>query len=222
MKPFLAPIVKEFRAAGETRKASRKERKSLNDVCEELAEAFQRMQQTERWSGAGNPPSGPAERGESPVDPPVPGHGGKRRRKQASEHDAETSEATADATENKLRKRGRNRNLTLAPSPEEASGRMIRLLERIAGGSLQPPARLESFDPAFRSRWEADRKRMGVVINTNFPMYPEFKGSPAYLAETIIMKLAEPIEGESRTVADYVAEVTNMSAAWASVHQGDE
>ena len=95
----------------------------------------------------------------------------------------------------------------------------MRLIERIAGGSLQPPARLESFEPALRSRMETGKKTE-VVLNTSFPLYAEFKGSPAYLAETIVMKLAEPIEGESRTVADYVAEVTNTTAAWARVHQG--
>ena len=96
---------------------------------------------------------------------------------------------------------------------------MVRLLEKIAGGSLQPPARLESFDLAERSRMETGEKTE-VVINTSFPLYTEFTGSPGYLAETIVMKLAEPVEGEDRMVADYVAEVNNVMSVWARVHQG--
>ena len=59
-----------------------------------------------------------------------------------------------------------------------------------------------------------------------FPFFSRNKKSLALNIKSdegreIIMKLAEPIEGESRTVADYVAEVTNMTAAWARVHRGD-
>ncbi|MCH7921223.1 MAG: hypothetical protein IIC50_25045, partial [Planctomycetes bacterium] len=51
MHPFLAPIIREFTKASDAGKASRAERKTLNTVCGELAEAFRRVQRDDVWPG---------------------------------------------------------------------------------------------------------------------------------------------------------------------------
>jgi len=58
MHEFLGPIVREFQKSTERRPATREERKCLSSVCDELAEAFRKLQENRSWAG----PSGRAER----------------------------------------------------------------------------------------------------------------------------------------------------------------
>ena len=181
----------------------------------EPQEVFRRVQHEEVWPGK-EPGSGLQERGDTPVDPPFQGYAGRlpKTAKPKAERDPKTPRGKKER-----KKREPNTNHTLAPASDMAVGRMVRLIDRISGGTLEPPARLEAWERFERSRMVTGKKTE-IVINTNFPLYAEFKGSEGYLAETIIMKVAEPGEGESRTVTDYVAEVTNMTAVWADVHRG--
>ena len=97
---------------------------------------------------------------------------------------------------------------------------MIRLISKVSGGGMKPPAILDAFDPSQRSGWRTEGGESTIVVNTAFPLYDAFDGSPPYLAETIIMKLAEGAEGEMRAnLGDYISEVNAVTAAWARVHK---
>ncbi len=87
---------------------------------------------------------------------------------------------------------------------------------------MKPPAVLDAFDPSLRSGWRTEGGDTKIVINTAFPLLMEFDGAPGYLAETMVMELAMPQEGEQRDLGDYIAEVNAVTAAWARVHQRAE
>ena len=226
LKPFMAPIIREFQEAAEKRSYTREERKALRTVCEEVGEVFRRLQQDRSWSGIDHRP-GPAERGEFPVDPPVPGEGGRRRSKRAQKNERE--EKPNDGEARPTKPRGPITEYTLAAPEEDSVGKLIRLLDKVSGGTMNPPAILGSLDPSVRAGWRTDGQTK-LVVNTDFPLYEVFRQGQAadrkgqaragYFAETVIMKLAEPAEGEQRALADYLAEVSNLTAAWARLRQG--
>jgi len=99
-------------------------------------------------------------------------------------------------------------------------GRIIRLLAKVSGGGLKPPAVLEAFEPSVRSGWRTDGTESKIIVNTAFPLYRALDAAPGYLAETVVMELAKPREGEGRSLADYLTEVNAVTASWARVHQG--
>ncbi len=227
MKPFMAPIIREFQEAAEKRSYTREERKALRTVCEEVGEVFRRLQQHRSWAGIDHAP-GPAKRGEVSVDPPVPGEGGRRRSKRAKKKEKE--EKTKDGEAQPTKPRGPITDYTPAAPEEDSVGTLIRLLDRVSGGTMNPPAILDSLDASVRAGWREDGRERKLVVNTEFPLYQVFRQGQApghrgqardgYFAETVIMKLAEPVNGEQRPLADYLAEVGNLTAAWARLRQG--
>lgn len=210
MHGFLAPIVAQFRRAGESKPASREEKKRLGQVCHELSEAFRRLQQDRAFPGSGEVPTEP-KRGSSPVSESVVGLGGRKRPEPRGSGRPEAPGGTQ-------RSKGEITNHT--EPPDDPVGKLTRLLTRISGGSLRPPAVLDSLgDRSQRSDWRKDNGTTKLVVNTDFPLYVELKGAEGYLAETIILKLAEPQEGDPKSLDDYLAEVNNLLVAWASVHR---
>ena len=111
------------------------------------------------------------------------------------------------------------RKPTIFLDQENTVGRIIRLLTKVSGGGLKPPAILEAFEPSVRSGWRTDGTESKIVVNTAFPLYRALDAAPGYLAETVVMELAKPREGEGRSLADYLTEVNAVTAAWARVHQ---
>jgi len=212
---FLAPIVREFREAAEKTVIPREQKKALNNVCDELAEVFRDFQEKRSWSES-PANAAMAEKGEHSIAPPVPGYGG--RTPKHIQHGGQTRERVDNRPPRNVEP-----HLTPLSNPEEATGRMIRLISKVSGGGMKPPAILDAFDPSQRSGWRTEGGESKIVVNTAFPLYDAFAGSPPYLAETLIMKLAEGAEGETRAnLGDYVAEVNAVTAAWARVHKRGE
>jgi hypothetical protein len=212
LNAFLAPIVRQFREAAEKTVITREQRKALSEVCEELAEVFRELREDRSWSAA-RPQEAVSEKGNMSVDPPVPGYGGRA-----------VGQARGDSERQQpgdVRSHGeRQSQPTPLARPENAIGRMIRLINKVSGGGIKPPAILDAFDPSQRSGWRTQGGESKIIVNTAFPLYEAFGGSPPYLAETVIMKIAEGVEGEAeRTLEDYVAEVNQVTAAWARMHR---
>lgn len=92
----------------------------------------------------------------------------------------------------------------------------MRKLAKITGGSTRPPAILDVLDPSVRSQWREEQgSAKKIVVNVKYPLYEEFGGSEPYLAETLIMQLAQPLqEGEVKTLEEFLAEVNNVLRAW--------
>jgi len=207
MHKFLSPIVREFQKSTEKRPATREERKCLGSVCDELAEAFRKLQEDRLWASSPEAQCQPVERGEVEVDPPVEGYGGRKPRRPGDER------ADSRAAGGTRRGSGKRKPTTVLDE-EITVGRIIRLLTKVSGGGLKPPAVLEAFEPSVRSGSESK-----IVINTALPLYRALDAAAGYLAETVVMELAKPREGEARSLADYLTEVNAVTAAWARVHQ---
>ena len=94
-------------------------------------------------------------------------------------------------------------------------GNLLRKLTKITGGSTKPPGVLDHLDPSIRSQWRQDNGSAKIVVNVDYPLYQQFGGSTPYLAETLIMHIAQPVqEGEVKTLEDYLWEVNNIIKAW--------
>ena len=196
---FLAPIVAELRQAGEKRPIAREEKKRLSKVCEEVGEALRRLN-ADALDKAGQD---------------APGEGGKR--------DTQPGGRRSPTPRGGHREpyKGGSRGTTVNPTepPPDAVGKLMRKLTKITGGSSRPPAILDVLDPSVRSQWREEQGSAKViVVNVKYPLYEEFSGSEPYLAETLIMQLAQPLqEGEVKTLEEFLAEVNNVIRAWAEV-----
>ena len=210
MHQFLAPIVREFLKASEKRAVTREEKRTLSSVCDELAETLRRLEEDRSLANSPNTANALADRGEFNVEPPVLGYGGQQRPQAAPIKDSAPAKGQ--------KRQSGVKEPSLVPQPEDAVGRMIRLLAKVSGGGLRPPAILDAFDPSMRSGWRTNGETK-LVVNTAFPLYQEFGPAPGYLAETVVMELAKPLEGQEKTLANYIAEVNQITSAWARVHQ---
>jgi len=193
---YLAPIIAELRAAGEKRPIDREERKRLTRVCEEIGEALAKLNAT--------PPSGESGSG---ANPSGTAPGGRRRRRRRGTRTPYTPTG---------RTRGPVVNPT--PPPEDAVGKLLRQIARVTGGSSRPQAVPDNLDPSVRSQWRTESGVAKVVVNVNYPLYKELKGAAPYMAETVVMQLAQPIqEGEAKPLNEYLSEVNSIICAWAGV-----
>ena len=195
----LAPIVAELRRAGERRPITREEKKLLSKVCDDLGEALRRLN-ADALGGLGG---GVGAGGGAKDDV---GGGGRRSPTPRGGHRSEHQGGSRGPTQNPT------------PPPEGAVGILMRKLAKITGGSTKPPAVLEQLDPSVRSQWRPDPGSPKIVVNIDYPLYKEFQGSEPYLAETVVMQLAQPLqEGEAKTLDEFLAEVNNVIRAWAEV-----
>lgn len=196
---FLGPIVTELRQAGEKRPITREEKKLLSKVCDDLGEALRRLNADPLSESGGGDAAG--ESGKDDVGP-----GGRR-------------SPTPRGVQRKPHQGG-SRGPTEKPTapPKGAVGILMRKLAKITGGSTKPPAVLEPLDPSVRSLWRPDPGSPKIVVNIEYPLYREFQGSEPYLAETVVMQLAQPLqEGEAKTLDEFLTEVNNVIRAWAEV-----
>lgn len=209
MHGLLAPVVAAFRKAADKRPATREARKTLGQVCQELSEAFQKLRDERTWPD-GRASVGLPRSGDLPLDQPVVGVGGRQppRPGRGRNHKPPTAE-----------RNGRRPPRPRTEPPPDAVGHMLRLLSKVAGGDLKPPVIFDSIDRHVRSAWRWDNGSSKMVVNTDFCLFRELGPSPGYLAETIVLELAKPPEGEDRPLADYLSEVTNVLIAWSSVRQ---
>lgn len=93
----------------------------------------------------------------------------------------------------------------------------MRLLDKVTGGSTRPPLRIHSWDPSERSVWSTEVAKAWLDINKSYHLYRSFNGSKAYLAETAILELCKPREGESMSAMEYVDRVNLMLLRWNQV-----
>jgi hypothetical protein len=209
MHGLLGPVVAALRGAADKRPATREARKTLAQVCHELSEAFRKLQEETMWPD-GRTSVGPRTSGDLPLDQPVVGVGGRQ----------PPHGGLGRIREPRNGKEGGRRPPTARTEPPaDAVGHMLRLLSKVAGGDLKPPVVFDSIDPYVRSAWRWDNGSSKIVVNTNFCLFVELGPSPGYLAETIVLELAKPPEGEDRPLDDYLSEVTNVLIAWSSVRQ---
>jgi hypothetical protein len=54
-------------------------------------------------------------------------------------------------------------------------------------------------------------------INKNYHLYAAFEGAKAYLAETAILELCKPPEGEEMSAQDYTSQVSLLLLRWRDV-----
>ncbi len=186
MHDILAPVVAEFRKAADRQLVTREERKNLNKVCDELADALRTLQcaasvHKDEITGDGS--------GEARNFGLAPGG-----RKTASPSDDPRSFSREGGP-------GGAKEPRTSPPPG-AVGRLVRLMQRVNRGDLKPPVVLDALDPHTRSSWRTDGGVSTIVVNTNFCLYKDLEARSGYLAETIVMELAKPVEGESRTLDD--------------------
>ena len=76
--------------------------------------------------------------------------------------------------------------------------------------------RIRSWEASERSVWTTEAQAW-LDINKNYHLYQSFNGSDPYLAETAILELCKPREGEEMTATRYVDKVNLMLLKWSQV-----
>ena len=188
---WLRPIIAEFRRAGETHAISREARKRLNQVRRQLSEAMRELATGGRLGN--NPTAAPSADGRKPPSGIV------------QDHFIEAHRPRHTRSEGQPR----------TPAPPDAVGTLVRLGRRLDSGKEMPPFELQPLDPSVRS----DSKREGglltkVVINSNYCLYRELDGKEAYLAETALIELLKPAEGDKRFVPEFLGDLEQALIAW--------
>lgn len=201
MHDFLKPIIAEFRRAGEVRRATKEERRNLASVCDELAETFRRVREKADWETKLDEWAGKHKAVAAP--------GGRARPEERNGH------ADPPSTS------GQPRRPATEP-PDDPVGKLMRLMSRMGGRDLRPPVVFDAFDPSVRTEWRSNGRSNELVINQNFCLYEQLDGSPGYLAETILLAVLAPTEGDPKTVDEYLGEVNNLLSVWAGIHEESE
>jgi len=92
------------------------------------------------------------------------------------------------------------------PAPADAVGSLLR--RRRAG---LPSIEFDSLGGVDRSQMKADGQCL--VINRDYPLYPEIGETDSYIAETYVLGILEPEIGEG-LASSFVAEVNRVLAEW--------
>lgn len=210
MRNFLAPIIAELRRASEELKPTKEERRNLTNVREEIAEVFRGLQSGETWDGEHAPSA--AKSGSTPVEPPEIGSGGRKPpepRRNGKISDPITHQ-----------EKPREPVINRSEPPSDAVGGLLRSLRKVGGEDLVPPTELNSLeDASVRVDWKHEGGKKKLIINRNFPLYKQLEGAPGYIAETIILELAKPDEGDPKSLEQYLDMVNNLLVAWSKVHE---
>jgi hypothetical protein len=193
----LQPLISALRASGAEERVNKAEKQRATEVADELERVYTLLQEGEDRGDAD-------ERNGSSTEI------GPKGRKRSS------------GPENRppaLDPRGPNRNPPrprTAP-PEDPVGSLVRLLDKITGGSARPPLRIRSWDASERSAWTTEGAKTWLDINKSYHLYQSFNGAKPYLAETAILELCRPREGEQMTATEYVGRVGLMLLKWHQV-----
>lgn len=193
----LGPLISELRRASEDSRVTKAEKDRAREVAEELEKAFASLEVvpelpvSERGNGAS---AGVGPGGRKPPTPRPP----------------------HSSVENP---RGPNRNprAPKTPPPEDAVGGLVRLLEKVTGGKRRPPLRIRAWESSERFAWTTEGAQAWLDINKSYPLYKALNGSKPYLAETAILGLCQPREGEPMSATEYMDKVNLMLVKWARV-----
>jgi hypothetical protein len=193
MHEWLRPVIAEFRRAGDAQPITREERKRVGQIRRQLTEALKNLT-------SGREPGS--------TDSNQPQNGRKPRE---------------------------GRNLQLAPSvtaiasakrqpeprtvaPPNAVGVLKRLRRSLGASTDMPPIELVEVDESVRASSDRhDGLVTKIRINKRFCLYQELDGAEGYLAETALLELLSPDEGEQRSVSDFLGEVSQCLLAWQKV-----
>lgn len=193
----LKPLISELRKAGEESRVTKAEKDRAREVADELEKAFALLEEMPAVAGGagGNGASSEGEPGgrKPPTPRPSPGHPTKPRGPNKKPHEPRT------------------------PPPEDAVGTLVRLLEKVTGGKRRPPLRIRSWEFTERFAWTTEGAQVWLDINKSYPLYKALSGCKPYLAETAVLALCNPQDGESMSAADYVEKVNLMLVKWAEV-----
>jgi hypothetical protein len=81
-----------------------------------------------------------------------------------------------------------------------------------------PPIELVEVDDSVRVSGDRQDGRVTKIrINKRFCLYQELDGAEGYLAETALLELLSPEEGEQRSVSDFLGEISQCLSAWQRV-----
>ena len=193
----LAPLIADLRRAGEEARVSKEEKERAREVAEELEKVFASLKEAadlgvSAGSNGSSADAEPAGRKKPEAKAPRP--------------------PVQDP-------RGPNQNAPKArtPPPEDPIGTLARLLEKVTGGSSRPPLRIRSWDSDERSAWTTEGAQVWLDINKSYHLYQHLRGAKAYLAETAILELCGPREGEAMGAAEYIDRVNLMLLKWSHV-----
>jgi hypothetical protein len=193
MHQELAPIISEFRRAADEMPVSREERKKANAVRRQLSVALREL--ASRPGGA----DGGGEGRE-------PHHGGRR------------PPRPRDTRKDPTRNRAASERQPRTEAPADAVGVLLRLRRRLRRSQDVPPIEIRALEPSLRSEVIRSADEItAIVINKAYPLYVELNGNEAYLAETALLELLMPAEGEKTPVAEYIGQVNAALFAWAQV-----
>ena len=190
----LSPLISDLRNSGEEGRVSKQEKQLANEVADELEEVFASLNDA---TDAG--PDG-SENGREAG----PGPGGRRK-------------AAAQANRSPVRKpRGPNAKPSAprTPPPEDPVGSVARLLAKVTGGERRPPLRVRSWDSSERSAWTTEGAKAWLDINKNYHLYQSLRAAKAYIAETAILLLCAPSNGDSVPADQYIERVNLMLLKW--------
>ncbi len=190
---LLQPLITELRAGSPETKVTKREKELAQEVADELG----------RVLASWNNPTAPGVDGSEEPDASNVGPGGRKRPQARHRRPAV------------INPRG---PLESPPTPrtvppDDPVGKLIRVLERITGGSTKPPLRVRPWDPAERSARGVDGKWLD--INKNYPLYKSLGGAKAYIAETAILEICKPAEGEVLTASQYIDNTALLLLKWA-------
>lgn len=193
MHEWLKPVIAEFRRAGDAQPITREERKRVGQVRRQLTEALKNL-----TSGR--------EPGDMNSSQPQSG------RKPPQSGDVRMGPSIATIAPPKRSPEPR----TVAPP--NAVGVLKRLRRSLGAGNDMPPIELVEVDDSVRASSDRQDGRVTKIrINKRFCLYQELDGAEGYLAETALLELLSPDEGEQRSVSDFLGEVSQCLLAWQKV-----
>jgi hypothetical protein len=192
----LRPLISELRRSGEESRVTKEEKDRAREVAEELERAFASLDEMPLSAGGTSGDAASAEAGPGGRKPAAPR--GPRQ---------------------PVNPRGPNQNTRQprTPPPEDAVGVLVRLLENVTGGKRRPPLRIRSWEFTERFAWTSEGSQRWLDINKDYPLYKGLSGSKGYLAETAILALCKPQEGEPMSAGEYMDKVNLMLVKWAEI-----
>ncbi|MSQ61585.1 MAG: hypothetical protein EXR43_03265 [Dehalococcoidia bacterium] len=193
----LQPLISELRRVGEETRVTKEEKGLVREVAAELGEVLKALSEGDEF-----------EESLPPVESVEAAPGGRKRAKAGLPREPVKNP------------RGPNKNphTPRTSPPEDPVGSINRLLARINEGKGQPPLRIRGWDETERSTWTTEGTQAWLDINKNYPLFVSLRGRKPYLAETAVLELCKPREGEALSAAEYIGKVDLMLFRWSQLN----
>ena len=196
VKDQLDPLIVQLRHSGEETRVTKKEKELIREVADELQEVLAALEDSPETGVAVGANGRSNEAGPGGRNKPAP----------------RELEGTLV-----VKPRGPNTNpdQPQTPPPEDAVGKLARLLERVTGGTGRLPLRIKGWDSNERSAWSKEARELH--INKNYPLYKSLAGKKAYLVETALLELYKPQDGERLDATEFIDRVNYAVLKWAQL-----